>query len=109
RDDSDARLVIDGLLLAERAKAVDAVIRPGPARPHAAERLRLLREMREAAIDGNAARDRVAQRALAAVPRVAEEVERQRTVAQVDVFDGVVELVVRNDRQQWTEDLLAHD
>ena len=64
--------------LAERAETIFAVIHAAAAFAHAAERLRLLREMRQAAVHGHAARDRAAQYAVPMRGVVAEPVQGER-------------------------------
>src|SRR5207244_7395498 len=93
----------------ERAEAVLAMIGAIAALADAAERLRLLREMRQASIDGHAACHRAAQHAVPVRRTVAEPVQREWTSALVNVADCVVDRVVADDRKQRAEDFLVHD
>src|SRR6185295_19189970 len=84
RQESETALVVNGLFLAERAETVLAMVRAVAALADAAERLRFLREVREAAVHRDATRERAVQHAIAVSPVVAEPVKRKRPRALVD-------------------------
>ena len=109
RQQSQTALIVDGLLLAERTEPVLAVIGAVAALADAAERLRFLREMREAPVHGHPARERTVQHAITVCRILAEPVQRERARAFVDVADRLFDTLVADDRKQRPEDLLARD
>ena len=81
-----ARLDENRLFLAERAKAPFPVISAHAASPHAAKRLRVLRQMEQAVVDAHAARQGACQYPLlllpVSLPQKAEQPERQTGTRQ---------------------------
>src|SRR5512143_2309111 len=83
----DARLVEDGLLVTERDEAALAVISAHARGADAAEGQLLVDEMPQRIVDGDAARDRLAQHSLAPRAIPPEVVEGERPRAHVDLGD----------------------
>jgi hypothetical protein len=86
-----------------------AVIGAVAALADAAERLRLLREMRETPLTVTPPASVPCSTRSRFAATVAEPVQRKRTRAIVDVSNRVFDTIVADDREQRPEDLLARD
>src|ERR1700735_420779 len=97
------------LFLGELPKSELAMVVALPGRPDAAKRQALLRNVQQRVVDRHAAGNRAGQDLIPRRRILAEPVKRQWPLTTVYVSQRLGQAVVRDYRQDRTEDFFAHD
>src|SRR5690606_32649373 len=104
----EARLAQYPLGLAEGQKPLMTMVMAHAGRPDTAKGQIAYRDMQQGLVQAHAAGMGLLHYPLLLTPVVAKIVERQRARTGIDIGDGVVDLPVGHDRQQWAEYLILH-